>query len=184
MIDWRFARFDDLSPREIHELYRLRAAVFVVEQECAFQDLDGADLESWHLLGYGPPPQPSPKGEGARSPSPLGEGRDEGPLLAYARLVPPGVKYEEPSIGRIITAQSVRRTGLGRMLVRESLVRAEQLWPGRAIRIGAQQRLERFYEEFGFATASAPYDEDGIAHVEMVRPAARAKQPRGETIGR
>jgi len=158
---WRFARFDDLSPREIHDVYRLRAAVFVVEQECAFQDLDGADVESWHLLGY--------RG-------------DE--LLAYARLVAPGVKYEEPSIGRIITAQPVRRTGLGRELVRESLARAEQLWPGRAIRIGAQQRLERFYEQFGFVTASAPYDEDGIAHVEMVRPAARAKQPRGETIGR
>lgn len=160
MIDWRCARFDELSPREIHDLYRARAAAFVVEQNCAFQDLDGVDPECWHLLGY------------------------EGELLAYARLVPPGVKYEEPSIGRIITAQSVRRTGLGRMLVRESLVRAEQLWPGRAIRIGAQQRLERFYEEFGFATASAPYDEDGIPHVEMLRPAARVKEARGATIDR
>ena len=175
MTDWRFARFDDLSPREIHDLYQLRAAVFVVEQECAFQDVDGADPESWHLLGYG---------EGTRSPSPLGEGRDEGPLLAYARLVPPGVKYEEPSIGRIITAQAVRRTGLGRSLVRESLARAGELWPGRAIRIGAQQRLERFYREFGFETASAPYDEDGIPHVEMLRPAARVKRSRGETIDR
>ena len=171
MTDWRFARFEDLSPREIHDVYQLRAAVFVVEQECAFQDLDGADPESWHLLGY----------QGA--PSPSGEGRDEGPLLAYARLVPPGVKYEEPSIGRIITAQSVRRTGLGRTLVRESLARAGELWPGCAIRIGAQQRLERFYQEFGFVTASAPYDEDGIPHVEMLRPAAR-RQTRGETIVR
>jgi len=172
VIDWRFARFDELSPREIHELYRLRAAVFVVEQACAFQDLDGADPESWHLLGY------------QSAPSPLGEGRGEGPLLAYARLVPPGVKYEEPSIGRIVTAQSARRTGLGRTLVHEALARAEQLWPGKPIRIGAQQRLERFYREFGFVTASAPYDEDGIPHVEMLRPAARVKAPRGETIGR
>ena len=160
MTDWRFARFEDLSPREIHDVYRLRAAVFVVEQECAFQDLDGADPQSWHLLGY--------------------RGDD---LVAYSRLVPPGVKYEEPSIGRIITAQSVRRTGLGRTLVRESLARAGELWPGRAIRIGAQQRLERFYEEFGFVTASAPYDEDGIPHVEMLRPAAR-RQTLGETIVR
>ena len=170
MIDWRLARFEDLSPREVHDLYRLRAAVFVVEQECAFQDLDGADPESWHLLGL--------------SPSPPGEGRGEGRLVAYCRLVPPGVKYEEPSIGRIATAQAVRRTGLGRKLVREALARAEKLWPGRAIRIGAQQRLERFYEELGFATASAPYDEDGIAHVELVRPAARVAEPRGEAIGR
>jgi ElaA protein len=160
--DWRCARFEALSPREIHDLYRLRAAVFVVEQACAFQDLDGADLESWHLLGY----------------------QSAGALLAYARLVPPGVKYDEPSIGRIITAQSVRGTGLGRALVREALARAGQLWPGRAIRIGAQQRLERFYQEFGFVTASAPYDEDGIPHVEMLRPGARVGQSRGETVGR
>ena len=172
MTDWRFARFDDLSPREIHELYRLRAAVFVVEQACAFQDLDGADPESWHLLGY------------RNAPSPVAGGRGEGRLVAYSRLVPPGVKYEEPSIGRIVTAQSVRRTGLGRTLVRESLARAGELWPGRAIRIGAQQRLERFYQEFGFVTASAPYDEDGIPHVEMVRPAARVKETRGATIDR
>jgi ElaA protein len=162
---WRFARFEELAPREVHDLYRLRAAVFVVEQECAFQDLDGADLESWHLLGYRPSSRPAP-------------------LAAYARLVPPGLKYEEPSVGRIVTAREVRRTGLGRELVREALARAEQLWPGRAIRIGAQQRLERFYEEFGFVTASAPYDEDGIAHVEMLRPAARVKEPRGATIDR
>jgi ElaA protein len=182
---WRFARFDELAPREIHDLYRLRAAVFVVEQECAFQDLDGADVESWHLLGYGPSSRPSPKGEGGLAASPLGKGRGEGNrLAAYARLVPPGVKYEEPSIGRIITAQEVRRTGLGRELVREALARAERLWPGRAIRIGAQRRLERFYQEFGFVTASAPYDEDGIPHVEMLRPATRAKTPRGETVGR
>ena len=160
---WRFAPFDQLTVREVHDLFQARVGVFVVEQTCPFQDVDGIDPACWHLLG-------------------TKDGR--GPLLAYCRLVPPGVKYEEPSIGRIITAQPVRRTGLGRELVRESLARAEQLWPGRAIRIGAQQRLERFYEQFGFVTASAPYDEDGIAHVEMVRPAARAKQPRGETIGR
>jgi ElaA protein len=183
VIAWRFARFGDLSPREIHDLYQARAAVFVVEQACAFQDLDGADVESWHLLGFGPSARPSPKGEGERAPSPLGEGRGEGkPLLAYARLVPPGVKYEEPSIGRIVTTQEVRRTGLGRALVREALARAERLWPGRAIRIGAQQRLERFYQEFGFVTASAPYDEDGIPHVEMVRPAARVAGRSGEAV--
>jgi ElaA protein len=183
VIDWRFARFDELSPREIHDLYRARAAIFVVEQNCAFQDLDGADPECWHLLGYGPSPQPSPKAEGAKSPSPLGEGRDEGQLLAYARLVPPGVKFDEPSIGRVVTTQAARGTGRGRALMKEAIARAEKLWPGRPIRIGAQQRLERFYEDFGFVTASAPYDEDGILHVEMVRPAGRVRQGRGQTVG-
>ena len=159
MIDWRFARFDELSPREIHDLFRARAAAFVVEQNCAFQDLDGVDPECWHLLGY------------------------EGELLAYARLVPPGVKFDEPSIGRVVTTQAARGTGRGRALMKEALARAEKLWPGRPIRIGAQHRLERFYEDFGFVTASAPYDEDGILHVEMVRPAGRAREGRGETVG-
>jgi ElaA protein len=169
VISWRFAPFAELSAREVHDLLQARAAVFVVEQQCAFQDVDGVDPESWHLLGY--------------SPSRLGKGRGEGPqLVAYARLIPPGAKYDEPSIGRIITTQAVRRTGLGRALVREALARAERLWPGRAIRIGAQQRLERFYREFGFATASAPYDEDGIPHVEMVRPAARVGERSGEPV--
>ncbi|HET9470405.1 MAG TPA: GNAT family N-acetyltransferase [Usitatibacter sp.] len=160
MTDWRFARFDELSPREIHDLYRARAAAFVVEQGCAFQDLDGADPECWHLLGH--------------------EGSE---LVAYARLVPPGVKFAEPSIGRVVTTQAARGTGRGRALMAEALARAEKLWPGRPIRIGAQHRLERFYEEFGFVTSSAPYDEDGILHVEMVRPAGRAKQGRGQTVG-
>jgi len=159
VIDWRFARFDELSPREIHDLFRARAAAFVVEQNCAFQDLDGVDPECWHLLGY------------------------EGELLAYARLVPPGVKFDEPSIGRVVTTQAARGTGRGRALMKEALARAEKLWPGRPIRIGAQHRLERFYEDFGFVTSSAPYDEDGILHVEMVRPAGRVKEGRGQTVG-
>ncbi|MGZ5040347.1 MAG: GNAT family N-acetyltransferase [Usitatibacter sp.] len=153
---WRLAPFEELTPREVHDVLQLRAAVFVVEQECAFQDVDGVDLESWHLLG-----------------------RQEGPLVAYARLIPAGVKYDEPSIGRVVTSPTQRGTGLGRELMREVLARADTLWPGRAIRIGAQQRLERFYEDFGFAKSSEPYDEDGIMHIEMLRPASRKL----ETIG-
>ncbi len=158
---WRFARFDELAPREVHDLYQARIAVFVLEQDCPFQDLDGVDPECWHLIGYSPSP----------SPSPLGEGRGEGPLLAYARLVPPGVKYPEPSIGRVLTTAAVRRTGAGKVLMREAIARLEALWPGHAIRIGAQARLEDFYRGFGFETTSAPYDEDGIVHVEMTRKA-------------
>jgi len=160
MIAWRLARFEELSPREIHDVFQARAAVFVVEQSCAFQDLDGVDPQCWHLLG-----------------SLAGKG-----LVAYCRIVPPGVKYAEPSIGRVVTTNSIRGTGQGRELMREALARAEKLWPGHAIRIGAQQRLARFYEDFGFTTASQPYDEDGIPHVEMVRPAARVKDG-GQTVG-
>ena len=145
---WHFARFDDLSPRDIHDLYQARVAVFVLEQKCPFQDLDGADPQCWHLIG-----RASPQGE----------------VLAYSRLVPPGVKYPEPSIGRVLTTAAARRTGAGRELMAESIARLEKLWPGRPIRIGAQQYLERFYGSFGFARTSAPYDEDGIMHIEMTR---------------
>ena len=153
MIAWRFARFSELAPVEIHDLYRLRVGVFIVEQNCVFQDVDGIDPQCWHLLGYLPSPQPSPKGEGE--------------LVAYCRFVPPGVKYTEPSIGRVITAPAVRRTGVGRVLMQEAMRRAEGLWPGQRLRIGAQAHLERFYNEFGFTKSSDPYDEDGILHIEM-----------------
>ena len=146
MTSWRFAPFDELGAREVHDILQARSAVFVVEQDCVFQDMDGADPASWHLYA-------SRGGE----------------IAAYCRLVPAGLKFAEPSIGRVITAAAVRRTGLGRELMREALARADGLWPGRALRIGAQLHLERFYGEFGFARASEPYDEDGIPHIEMLR---------------
>ena len=163
MIDvtWTFAHFDELAPRKVHDMYQLRAEVFVVEQNCPFQDVDGADPASWHLLGV-------------TLPSPLGEGRGEGQLVAYARLVPAGIKFAEPSIGRVITAQSVRGTGLGRVLMMEAMARGDALWPGQAVRIGAQHRLERFYQSLGFATASDPYIEDGIPHIEMLRTGTKS----------
>jgi ElaA protein len=158
LISWRLARFDELSPREIHGIFQARVEVFVVEQKCAFQDLDGLDPGCWHLMGF--------------SPSPLGEGRGEGNLVAYCRLVPPGTKFAEPSIGRVLTTGSARRSGAGRELMRRAVDHATRLWPGRALRIGAQKYLEHFYGEFGFVTASEPYDEDGIPHVEMLRAAS------------
>jgi ElaA protein len=102
---------------------------------------------------------------------PSGHSTEDG-IIAYCRLVPAGAKYPEPSIGRVITPPDARRTGMGRVLMHEALARAGELWPGQALRIGAQAHLQRFYAEFGFATASEPYDEDGILHVEMVRPAS------------
>ncbi len=144
MIDWHFAPFAELAPQQIHDVYRLRVDVFIVEQNCVFQDVDGVDPRCWHLLGYS---------------------GDE--LVAYARLLPAGVKFDEPSIGRVITARSVRKTGLGRVLMREAMMRARELFGDRQIRIGAQAHLERFYNEFGFTKVGKPYDEDGILHIEM-----------------
>ena len=143
-VDWQFAPFARLTPQQIHDMYRLRVGVFVVEQNCVFQDVDGADPKGWHLLGYA-----------------------SGNLVAYCRFLPGGVKFDVHSIGRVITAPSARRTGLGRTLMREAMKRAAELWPGQRIRIGAQVHLERFYNEFGFTKSSEPYDEDGILHIEM-----------------
>lgn len=147
MIAWRVARFEELDAREVHDILQARSAVFVVEQNCVFQDVDGADPASWHLLG-----------------------REDGALLAYCRLVPPGIKFAEASIGRVLTTEAGRRQGLGRVLMAEAVRRAQALWPGQPLRIGAQVYLERFYGEFGFVRASDEYDEDGIPHIEMVRP--------------
>ena len=153
-VAWQWKRFAKLKPAELYALLAARAAVFVVEQQCAFQDLDSADEHAWHLLGWATVNQ---------APT----------LAAYLRLIDPGRKYAEPSIGRVLTTGPFRGTGLGREAMREGLARAAALYPGRPVRIGAQQRLERFYVELGFRTVSAPYDEDGIAHVEMLRPAER-----------
>jgi ElaA protein len=149
-IAWQWKRFTDLTPAELYALLAARAAVFVVEQQCTFQDADGLDAFAWHLLGW-------VEREGQRE------------LVAYLRLIDPARKYAEPSIGRVLTTAGFRRTGLGREAMREALARAALLYPGRAVRIGAQQRLEPFYIERGFRTVSAPYQEDGIPHVEMLR---------------
>ena len=154
-VDWQWKRFAELAPHELYALLAARAAVFVVEQACAFQDLDGLDTRAWHLLGW------------------AGE-RDAASVAAYLRLVDPGGMYAEPTIGRVLTTAAFRGRGLGREVMREGLTRAALLYPGSAIRIRAQQRLERFYAELGFRTVSAPYDEDGIAHVDMLLDAARS----------
>ena len=143
---WRCVPFDQLGTAELYRILQLRQAVFVVEQDCAYQDLDGIDPASWHL------------------------GCWEGPeLLAYTRLVPPGVSYPEPSIGRVLTAARVRRSGLGRELMQRSLDEAERLFGRVALQIGAQKYLRGFYEGFGFEVVGPEYLEDGIPHLHMVR---------------
>ena len=154
---WTWARFDALAAADVYDFLALRSEVFVVEQGCPFLDADGLDSCAWHLLGR------------ARE---LASAAELAPqLLAYLRLLDPGVKYREPSIGRVITRASQRGTGLGRALMREGLARAASVWRGRAIRISAQQRLEAFYSSLGFASVGAPYVEDGIDHIEMLRAA-------------
>lgn len=146
-LDWRLARLDALSPLELARIYRARQEVFSIEQNCVYLDADEADERSYHLAAWAP---------GLVLP------------LAYARLVDPGIKYVEPSMGRVITTAAARGTGLGRELVRRVLAVAAQKHPGQGVRISAQSRLRRFYGEFGFEAVGEDYMEDGIPHVEML----------------
>jgi len=149
MLCWDFRRFDDLPIRDWYRVSEARVDVFVVEQNCPFQDNDGADFQSWHLLGWH-------EADGKRE------------LAAYCRLVDAGVKFAEPSIGRVVTPRAFRLKGLGKVLMTEAIKRHQAINPGLPNRIGAQQRLEKFYQGFGFKTVSDTYIEDGIPHVEML----------------
>ena len=142
--------FSELSGTALYAVLTARAEVFVVEQTCPYLDPDGHDENSVHLLG-----------------------EDSGELAAYLRILPPGEKYSEASLGRVLTREKWRGTGLGRVLVAEGVRQCESLFPGAPIRIGAQAHLAKFYGEFGFVTVSEPYDEDGIPHVEMLREPVR-----------
>jgi len=146
---WQWSRMSRLAPAELYAALAARQQVFAVEQHCAFLDADGHDAHAWHLLAW------------------VGDSSAES-LVGYLRVLDPGRKFAEPSIGRVLTLSPYRGVGLGRILMVAGIERTAQAWPGRAIRIAAQQRLERFYASLGFLTASRPYDEDGIAHVDMV----------------
>lgn len=146
MITWYLKKFDSLSPYELYDILRLRTEVFVVEQACIFQDMDNKDQLSFHLTGY--------KNDN---------------LIAYTRLVPPGISYPEPSIGRVVTVPAARGSGVGKLLMEKSIEEILRLYGKTPIRLGAQLYLKKFYESFGFRQTSEVYDEDGIDHIEMIR---------------
>ncbi len=146
---WRDCRFDELSLVELQYIYMARQTVFCIEQDCAYLDVDGYDEQSRHLAAWSSAAPMMP--------------------FAYARLVAPGVKYAEPSMGRVLTTGKARGTGLGRELVRRMIVSADRLYPAQGIRISAQSRLEAFYAGEGFRSVGEPYIEDGIPHIEMLR---------------
>ncbi len=146
MPTWTWSAWSDLGRTDIHDLFRLRAAVFVVEQECAYQDIDGLDPVALHLLG-----------------------RRDGELIAYVRAFGPGVIGDDMVIGRVIVAQSARGTGLGRVLMREAQDRLFAEFGAGPISLGAQAHLADFYGSLGYAISGPGYDEDGIPHVPMRR---------------
>ena len=149
-LTWQCTAFNDLTPDDLYAAMQLRQRVFVVEQNCVYMDADASDQRGHHLFGWA--------GENGKK-----------RLVAYARIFPPRVKYDEASIGRVATHPDVRGTGAGKALMAEAIRRLEDLGWGPAIRIAAQIYLEQFYESFGFVRVTDPYTEDDIWHVDMLR---------------
>ena len=149
-VTWKALTFDELSNNQLFELLKLRVDVFVVEQNCPYQELDEKDRhsETHHLMGF----------------------KDE-ELVACARLLPAGLSYPSISIGRVATRQSFRGKGAGKLLMQSAIEHCENLWAGQDIEIGAQEYLKGFYESFGFVVTSDMYLEDDIPHIDMIRPA-------------
>jgi ElaA protein len=144
-LHWVVKHFNELTPHELYFIMQLRSEVFVVEQNCTYQDADNKDLKAHHFMGF----------------------NNEGQLMAYTRLLPPDVSYKEASIGRVVTHADVRRLGAGKELMNRSINACYKLFGTDVIRIGAQLYLQKFYESFGFEKSSDVYLEDGIEHIEM-----------------
>lgn len=146
-ITWHTQRLEEMKPLALHEMLALRQAVFIVEQYCPYPDADELDKIAWHLMGY-----------------------HQNQLVAYTRLLPAGSSYpKDLSIGRVLTARSIRGGGAGKALMRKSISECRKLFGLLPIRISAQAYLLDFYQELGFVFTGKKYLEDGIPHVEMLK---------------
>ncbi len=151
MYKWHCKKYEQLSLDELYEILKIRQEIFIVEQDCAYLDADGLDKNAWHFFA-----RKSDDPQSSR-------------IAAYLRVVFPKHKYQEPSIGRVLTIKENRGTGLGKELTKKALLFIEEEFPNQVTRISAQQYLQKFYEELGFIAVSKPHVEDGIAHIEMLK---------------
>ncbi|MDN2662063.1 GNAT family N-acetyltransferase [Psychromonas sp. 14N.309.X.WAT.B.A12] len=146
MQDWQFQLFSELSAQRLYQILKLRQDVFVLEQTCLYADLDELDQQSAHI-------------------SLINEEDDS--LLAYCRVLPAGVIYDDVAIGRVVVNQQARNKGIAKKLIEKTITFIETEMQASAITISAQSHLQRFYESLGFLVISEPYDEDGIEHITM-----------------
>lgn len=146
MLSWSVKKFDELSVHELYSILQLRNIVFAIEQNCVYPDMDDKDQLAYHIMCW-----------------------QEKELVAYSRIIAPGIVYKEPSIGRIVTSATVRGTGAGKELVKRSIDLVEELYGKTPIRISAQVYLIKFYTDLGFTTVGDSYIEDNIEHIEMVK---------------
>lgn len=142
---WEIKHFQDLEVQELYQILALRAEIFVVEQDCIYQDCDGKDINSYHVMGK----------------------NDYGDLAAYLRVIPPEISYDEASIGRVVVKKDYRRSRIGQELLEQGIQWIKRNFTGNSIRISAQAYITAYYEKVGFAIVSDEYLEDGIPHVEM-----------------
>lgn len=147
-IRWEYYSFPELTTALLYDILALRQTVFIVEQNCIYLDADGHyDYCSLHCCGFD----------------------EKGRLIAYTRIIPPNIKYEEPAIGRVVVVASARKKGIGNELMKLSIEKCNKLYPEHSIRISAQCYLEQFYSNLGFSSVGQPYQEDDIPHIEMLR---------------
>lgn len=145
-MEWRIIKFKEFDVNLLYEVLKLRVDVFVVEQNCAYPDLDTYDQQSLHLFCI-----------------------EKEEVIAYCRILPPGERYELCSIGRVVVKEKARGTGVARQLMVKAIEEAEDAWNIQTIKICAQSHLQEFYGSLGFVTMSDIFEEDGIPHVNMVR---------------
>jgi ElaA protein len=143
-MEWALKKFGELTLDELYSILQLRSKVFIVEQNCIYNDPDGKDQVAWHLMGT-----------------------EKDQLIAYSRILPPGVTYSDPAIGRVVTSPSKRKSGLGRELMNRSIKHCEHLFGKTSITLSAQAYLKKFYESLGFFAIGDEYLDDGIPHIKM-----------------
>ncbi len=149
-ITWQLLSFDELTTAQLYAIIALRQQVFIVEQQCVYQDCDGRDKNAHHLLGWD-------------------DEREQSTLVAYLRILPPQKEDGSPAIGRVVTHPDRRGTGLGRDIMVKCLHVIDEIYPHSVATLSAQQYLINFYQHLGFFIASEGYDEDGIPHIRMIR---------------
>ena len=143
---WLILPFHDLSLDQYHDVLALRIEIFVIEQNCPYQEVDGKDKKAFHVLGI----------------------TENGEVQATARLLPAGVSYDEVSIGRVAVKESARGTGIGHELMNTCNDFIQSQWPGQPVRISAQTYLKKYYENHGYVFTGKSYLEDNIPHIEML----------------
>ncbi len=138
--------FQELTTLELHNLLQLRSEVFVVEQDCVYQDIDGKDLKALHVIG-----------------------EKEGKVVAYTRCFEPGIYFKEAAIGRVVVEGEQRKYGYGHVIMKASVDAIKTRFNTEVIKLSAQSHLKKFYESHGFNQVGEGYLEDGIPHIAMLK---------------